>query len=107
MKDMNVNPIKEVLPKIPFCNFVLEHPVGRGDDTRVDLDRSITANAGDLVLLEHPKQLRLCGKRKLANLIEKQSAAARPLKRSLVGSIRSGKGTTFMPEELALDQVIG
>ena len=51
----NVQAIKEILPKffLPHCNP--EIPIGRRDDSDIDLHWSVAANRLELPLLKYPK----------------------------------------------------
>ena len=73
----------------------------------LDRDRAVAAEPGDLPLLQHPQQLGLRGERQLADLVQEQGAALRGLERALARGDRAGEGTPLVPEQLALDQVLG
>jgi hypothetical protein len=104
---MDVQAIEQILAKPPGSHFGLEVPIGSGEHSRLDCYRAITAQAGDFSFFEHPEELGLCRKRKLADFVEKQSASRRRLERSLPGTGSAGKRAPFVPEQLALHQIFG
>src|SRR5262249_37738821 len=76
-----------------------------GNDARVDLERFAAADALDLALLQHAQQLRLCGERHVADLVEEQRATARALELAAPLFRCAGEGAGFVAEELAFDEL--
>src|SRR5262249_24715535 len=81
--------------------------VGRGDDAHVDLERLRRADATDLALLERPQELRLQIEWQLTELVEEHGAAVAHLEEALARHDRAGERAFLVPEELALDEVLG
>jgi len=82
-----------------------EIAVGGRDHAQVDLHWSGRADTLDLALLEDAQQLRLCRKRELADLVEKQRAASGKLDLAWLGAGRTGEGAALVAEQLALDEL--
>src|SRR5271155_1689342 len=70
----NTQAIKEVLSETPSFDFLLEIPIGRGDDADVDFARPGVADAFDLLFLQDTKQLRLHGQRDFTDFVEEERA---------------------------------
>ena len=76
------------------------HPDVHGDGAR-------RPHPSDLPLLQRAEQLRLRGRRQVADLVEEEGAAAGGLEEPLPVPVRAGEGSLHVPEELALDQLGG
>ena len=81
--------------------------VGGGDEAHIDLDRLACADRLDLVFLDGAQQLHLRRRRQLANLVEKQRAAASFDEFSDMAFGRAGEGALLVTEQDRLDQVVG
>src|SRR5205085_3100424 len=99
--------IVEVLPEMARRRVGGEVAVGGGDDADVDLDLARAADALELLLLQHAQQLRLEVEPHLADLVEEQRAAMRPLERPLDALDRAGERALLVAEQRALDQPLG
>src|SRR5579862_4221082 len=53
----DVQPVKQILSKSPGCNLSLQIPVGRGNYSNIDLDRTGPADPIYLALLKRAEQL--------------------------------------------------
>ena len=71
----DVEAVEEVFAEAAGPHFVLEAPVGGGDDAHVDLARARAADHRDGLLLHEAQQPRLHVERQLANLVEEHRAA--------------------------------
>jgi hypothetical protein len=78
----HVETVEEILAEAPRLHHRGEVPVRGGDDADVDRHRPIAADALDLARLEDAQQRRLEIERQLADLVEEEGAAARPLERT-------------------------
>jgi hypothetical protein len=56
-------------------HLVLEIAIRRRDQARVDRNRLGGADGDHLALLQHAQELHLCGRRRLADLVEEERAA--------------------------------
>ncbi len=103
----DVEAVVEVLAEAPGADLLLEDAVGRRDDADVDLLGLAVADAEDDALLQRAQQLHLQVQRQLADLVEEERALVGDLE--LAGPRRDGAGerALHVPEELALDQVLG
>src|SRR3989475_9896325 len=104
---VDVEPVEQVLAEPLLLHFVLELAVRRRDDARVYGDRAGAAHASHLTLLEDAEQLRLRGRREVADLVEEQGAAARRLERPLAHRHGAREGAALVAEQLALHEVVG
>jgi hypothetical protein len=62
--------------KPPGLDFLAQVAVGRRNEPEIHLARLVFADAIDLALFQHTQEMRLQIERHLADLIEKQGAAA-------------------------------
>src|SRR5438309_2422135 len=104
---VDVEPVEQVLAEPLLLHFVLELAVRRRDDARVYGDRAGAAHASHLTLLEDAQQLRLRGRREVADRVEEQGAAARRLERPLAQRHGAREGAALVAEQLALHEVVG
>ncbi len=96
----------EVLAKASFAHGTLEILVRRRDHAHVDGERPGAAHAHHLALLEHAEHLGLHGEAHVADLVEEEGPAVRPLDepRALLDARRHA---AFDAEKLALEQRLG
>src|SRR4029079_8430737 len=83
-----------------------ELAVGSGDDADVALDGRRAADALELLLLEHAKQLRLKVEAHLGDLVAQPRAAVRPFERDFDALDRAGESALLVAEQRALDQTL-
>src|SRR5438270_12862018 len=81
--------------------------VGGGDDAQVHGDGRGAANPFKFPFLEDAQKFGLEFERKIADLIEKHCATVRQLELAFLELMRAGKRSFFMPEELALQELLG
>ena len=100
----HVDPVPQILPKRAVLHHRRQVAMGCGDDTDVDLHGRFSADAFDLVVLQHPEQTHLSRQRQFADLVEKQGAAIGPFEPSLmlVGGAR--EAAFFVAKELRVDE---
>ena len=101
---MTLKLIVEVLPEMSRGGVDGEVAVGRRDDAHVDLDRRRSADALELLLLEHAKQLGLEVEPHLGDFVEEQRSAVRPLERAFDPLDRAGERALLVAEQRALDE---
>src|SRR5689334_1634509 len=65
----NAQPVKEIFTKAFAIHLLLEVPIGSGYDAHVDLACANLTDAFNLLFLKHPQELRLHGRRELADLV--------------------------------------
>src|SRR5687767_13228682 len=106
-KRMHVEPEEEILAEATLRHLRLQLAIGGGDDARHHRHWPRCANAHDLSLLERPEQLRLRGKGELADLVEEKRSLSRGLERAFARRVRAGERAALVPEQLALDQLLG
>ena len=78
-----------------------------GDETHVGSDCLVATDALERLFLEEAQHLRLHGHRHVADLIEKERAAADILMPSGLSWPRTGERTLFMAEQFAFERVSG
>src|SRR5262252_2347343 len=81
--------------------------MGRGHDAHVDVLQGVAPDGPHLPRLEHTKELRLKRARELADLVEEERAAVCLFDEPLALSNRVAERAADVPEELALNQVLG
>ena len=79
----------------------------RGNNTYVNIDRLRRAHRPHGTVLQHTQQLRLQRQRHVAYLIEKQAATISCLKQPLLRGGGTGERAFRVPEQLALQQLLG
>ena len=100
-----VEPVEEIGAKSALLNHCLEVLVRRRDDSNVHRRRAAAAaESFDLLLLQRPQQLGLQFQRQVTDLVKEQRAAIRSLKSSNGLRHGSGKRSSFIAEEFALEQ---
>src|ERR1700722_15764310 len=77
------------------------------DHPHIGMDRSRTAQTLELSLLEDAKNLGLQFQRKIADLVQEQSASVSPFESSDTSCHRSGVGATLVTEQFAFQQTCG
>ena len=97
-------PIVEVGPQPRALGSGSDRRQGRGDEPHVGHLRLAAADALVGALLQKAQQLGLQRGREIANLVEKQRAAARRLDAALTPRHRSGERAALVAEELALEK---
>ena len=93
----------EIRAEIAALHRFFEVLVGRADDAHVNLDRAHAADAFKLAFLQNAQQLRLEGRRDLADLVEKQRAAVRKFETTLAHGDGAGEGAFLMTEEFRFE----
>ena len=100
----DVEAVVQVLTKGPGLDGLLQVPVRRRDDAHVNADGARAADALELALLQDAQQLRLHGRRHLADLVEEERAAVGHFELALLLRERAGEGAALVAEQLRLQQ---
>src|SRR5690606_12982435 len=87
----HAEPVVEVLAEEALAHHRPQVAVGGADHTGVDAEGPRRSDASDLAQLQRPQELRLEVGRELADLVEKDRAAARLLERAPAGSGGAGE----------------
>src|SRR4030095_10767391 len=103
----DVEAIVEILTKPSGLDVAIEIAVGRCDDACRDLNGPVTADARDLAIFQHAKQLGLRRQRPLASRAEEQRATTGVFECASAQTIGAGEGATLVAEQLALDELLG
>src|SRR6266536_2684115 len=93
--------------KIATLHRFLQVPIGRRDDANIRLQCARRAEALELALLQHAKELRLGGRTHLRHFVEKQHTAGRELELTRLRVLSAGEGTPLVAEQLGLEQLFG
>ena len=80
-------------------------PVGRGDNPHVDLNVAVTAEPGELAILQDMQQLGLQRGRHLADLVQEDGAVVGELELAWLCLQGAAEGAALEPEHLRLEQV--
>ena len=92
---------------MPIADGCVGRVIRRCDDANVNGDLLRSANANHASALEDSQQLRLQVDRHLGDFVEEQRSSGGPLEIALVLAYRTGERSTFVPEQLGLDQIGG
>src|SRR5581483_3518754 len=103
----DVEAVVEILAELAVLDQLDHVAVGGRDQAEVDLDRLLGADGVDLALLQGAQQLHLRVERQLPDLVEEQRAAVGLLELADALVHRTGEGAPLVPEQDALDQVLG
>src|SRR5690606_19330686 len=90
--------IPEVLAERALRDHAVQVAMGRRDDAHVDVDRARAADARERALLQDAQEPDLCRERQLADLVEQESSAVRPLEPPLPCRDRAGERAALVPE---------
>ena len=99
------NAVIQVLAKRSFPDERLEIAVCRSEHACIHHDRALAANPFELAFLQQPQQLRLHGRRHVADFVEEQRTAVRLLELAQMAGRRAGERPLFVSEQLRLDQL--
>ena len=97
----------EIAPEVAGSNQLLKVTMCGHENAHIDGGGLGGADALDLALFQHAQQLGLHGRRHIADLVKKESAAMGLLEFARVALGRAGKRSFLVAEELALDQLSG
>src|SRR5579863_6935944 len=88
-------------------DFGLEVAIGRRDYSRIDMDRALTADALEVLILQKAQKLGLQCRRQVGDLVEEYRAAVRRFEPARLVLDRAGERAAHVPEQLALEQFFG
>jgi hypothetical protein len=97
----------KILAKSFSRNGFLKIFVRGGEDADVDFDSLRSADALELLLLEHAQQFALNAEGKLADFVEKQRATVRQLELADFSGSGAGVSAAFVAEEFVFDKPFG
>ncbi len=103
----HLQPEVEVLAEGSLAHHLDQIAVRGRDDAHVDALALRTADAADLVVLEHAQELYLHSERDLPDLVQQQASTARCLDESLLVPVRSCERAPDVAEELGLEKLLG
>ena len=104
----DVQPVVQVLPVASLGDRVLQVAVGGRDHPDIDMQRFRAAEPFEPAFLQHAQQLDLDGPADLADLVQKDRSAGRPLEIPLARRAQcAGIRPLFGPEEFAFQQAFG
>ena len=100
----SVEAVEEILPELADRERLLEITVGGGDDAHPDLASDHVPHGLDLARLQHAEELGLHLERHVADLVEEDGAAVRPLEEARLVRHRAREGPALVAEELGFEQ---
>src|SRR5438093_3488311 len=103
----DAQPVEEVLAETARLDLLGEVLVRGRDDARVHLDRAGAPQALDLTGLDGAEKFGLGVEAHVADLVQEERPPVRGLEPAPLHLRRSGEGSLFVPEELALHEVLG
>ncbi|MFO0618391.1 MAG: hypothetical protein U0414_37705 [Polyangiaceae bacterium] len=96
--------VVQIESKCPCVDLAPQISVGRCDDAEIDFDLTAASDTTEPPALKRAEQIGLELGGQLADLIEEQGTAMGELKGAALGSVRTGKRSLFVAEELARDE---
>jgi hypothetical protein len=102
----NIQSIKEILPKSSLPHRNPKIPIGRRDDSDIDLHGAITADGFKLPLLKYPQQLHLQFCAHFGDFIEKKCSAVGELETTLARIYGARKSATYMTKQFAFQKFL-
>src|SRR5215469_15900531 len=102
----DVQPVEEILPKMPGAHLLLKIAVRGRDDARVDLDRLVTSDTFELAFLQEAQQLGLQRGREIRDLVQEDGPAGSRFEPAWLVLDGAREGTSHMPKQLALQELI-
>ncbi len=97
----DIDPVIEILAEMSGEHLGGQIAVGRGDHPCVDRNLLVAADRAVTPLLQHAQQLRLQGKRHLADLVEKEGAVIGMAEKPIAGLMRAGEGAAQVSERMS------
>ncbi len=102
-----VNSEVKVFAERAFVDHFLEWSICRADNSNIDVEGFIFADAAQFAGLQKSQQFDLSRFVEFAEFVEKQCPAVGHFDQALAVSVRSGERSFAMPEEFAFDQLLG
>jgi hypothetical protein len=102
----HLEPVVEVFPHFAQADFLLEISVGGRNQTNVHLGGGRAADPLEFALFENAQELHLDLGRDVANFIEEDGAAVRPVEPALVVPDGAGERPFDMAEEFRFQEIV-
>src|SRR6185503_13313295 len=99
--------VEQIEPESPGLDLAAEIAIRRRDESHVDAASRRRAHRPNLPLLQHPQELRLDCRARLADLVEEERSAVGLLEQPGARAVRTGEGAPRVAEELALEECLG
>jgi hypothetical protein len=96
---------EEVFAEVAFLNHLLEFTVGGADDSDIDMEGFVVADASDFAGFEEPEELNLHAFIEFSEFIEEQCASIGDFEESSSVCICAGECAAAVSEEFAFDEV--
>ena len=103
----DVQPEEQILPELPLADRRLQIVVCRRQDSHIDRQGAGGADRLHLAVLQHPEYLGLGPRAHVADLVQEDRAAVSLNEFSDLACGGPGKRPLLVPEQLALDQLLG
>src|SRR5208282_3635398 len=100
----DVEAVVEILAKVMRADFGVEVAIGRGDYSRIDVNRAFAADPFEVLILQEAQELGLQGRRQVGNLVEENAPAVGRLEPPGLVLDRAGERAAHVPEQLALEK---
>src|ERR1039457_2411816 len=105
-KGDDVEAVIEILAKVMRRDFGLEVAIGRGDYSRIDVNRAFAADALKVLILQEAQKLGLQGRRQVGNLVEENAPAVGRLERPGLILDRAGKRAPAIAEHIVFEKFL-
>src|ERR1700689_1637750 len=99
--------MEEILAEATCCDCGIETLIGGGDYTDIDCDLAMASEPVERRSVQHAQQLDLRLNLQFADFIEEERALVGEFEQAGLGCIGTSKGSLFVTEQLAFDQVLG
>jgi hypothetical protein len=98
----DIRAVIEILPETAILDILFQVPVRGGDHPDIHFYRLGASHRFELLLLEDPQELHLCGPTHLAHFVKEEGPPVGQLKSPLAAGNGAGKSTLLVAEKLAL-----
>src|SRR3981081_3079790 len=99
--------MKKISPKTADRDGGLEFLVGGSNDTNINFDLTVAAQAVKRLTVEHAQKLDLGLYLQFSDFIEEERALVGQLEQTRLGRVGTAECAFFVAEQLALDQIFG
>ena len=100
----HLQPVQQVLPEGSRRHPRIQVPVGGRHQPHIHLEALPPAHSHDLAVFQHPQQFHLHWRGGIADFVQEQRAALRPLKSTGMAGHRSRKRPLFVPEQFTFQK---
>ena len=102
----HIQPVIQILTETAGPDPLFQIPTGGRNDPHIDVNQFVPSHPLEGTLLQNPQEPNLDSRCDIANFVQEQRAPIRQLKPALPLLRGPGKGSFFMAEQLAFNQIL-